>query len=53
MFDLGGGLTANAVGSKNTEAGVYKSEAFMSAGVNKSDIFITPLLKKITKFFIC
>ncbi len=30
---------ANAVGSKNTEAGVYKSEAFMPAGVNKSDGF--------------
>ena len=27
----GGGLTANAVGSKNAEAGVYKSEAFMLA----------------------
>ena len=38
MFDTGGGgLSANAVGSKNTEAGVYKSEAFMPAGVNKSD----------------
>ena len=41
MFDTGGGgLSANAVGSKNTEAGVYKSEAFMPAGVNKYDPFI-------------
>jgi hypothetical protein len=36
----GGGLLANAVGSLNTEACVYKSEAFMLAGVNKSTIFI-------------
>ncbi len=40
MFDLGSGLSANAVGSKNTEAGVYKSEAFMPDGVNKSGPFI-------------
>ena len=33
-------LFANAVGSKNTEAGVYKSEAFINARVNKSDPFI-------------
>jgi hypothetical protein len=31
----------NAVGSKNTEAGVYKSEAFMPDGVNKSVPFIS------------
>ena len=31
----------NAVWSKNTEAGVYKSEAFMPDGVNKSVPFIS------------
>ena len=34
-------ITSNAVGSKNTEAGVYKNEAFMPAGVNKSDHIIS------------
>ena len=31
---------AKAVGSKDTEAGVYKSGVFMPAEVNKSDTFI-------------
>ncbi len=38
VFACRGGFIANAVESMNTEADAYKSEAFMSAEVNKSCI---------------
>ena len=44
--EIRGNIPSNAGRSENTEAGVYKSEAFMPAGVNKSDSIISCVIAR-------